>query len=571
MIKILVGNKCDCDDKEKVVSQNEAIEFAKEKEIEFIEISIKENINIKELYEMMAIAIADKYDNNHSLFMAQWVDYNAENENENENENKDENKSENEEETETKVKDDIYIGTKKFFESNDFVPFKQTDSNRSDRVYYYQNICLSDPIFTGKSPEELRFEDKYNEYSVKGGTKINEEKRILPTVTNDGFSFGSSNQTLHFNGNGNNNDDQKASSGFSWSFDANNNNNNTFTWNWGNATNTNDDTKGDHNNVTNNPWGDPGDLFNDNDNDKQNDTMRTPTEQEIMIYARRLNEIYRAHNKEKLKNVPDLLDKYGDTLEQIHQLYLRVCDKYKILSQNIYISEPTTQITQTRPKRHERMNIDEFIIKQVSIKCNVSNEIAKQSLDLSLWNAEIAMNKINSLKLFNCDLSIFETKKDDEKQEIESILNDDDKFTKRTSKEVNRKANNEEICVYQYRLRQIYKLHESDKINAIKDLIDKNKHTLTSLHELYFRACLKYQISPQQMFISNSNEKNEIDLIQEIEKLKATLSELKAKNGDSNNNVEEQKENSEIVETTITEENAKSAYSLLFGSTANTT
>lgn len=60
MTKIIVGNKCDCKDSERQVTLSEATKFANSCGIELIETSAKENINIHELFEKVALQIKEK-------------------------------------------------------------------------------------------------------------------------------------------------------------------------------------------------------------------------------------------------------------------------------------------------------------------------------------------------------------------------------------------------------------------------------------------------------------------------------------------------------------------------------
>ena len=526
IIKILVGNKYN--DKERKVTHKEANEFAKQHQIEYIEISTKDDININQLFERIAIKIADKYDNNHQLFINQWKQYNKDNERK---ENDDDNDFD---DADDNKQDDNNFGTKKFFENNDFVPYKQQDSNRSDRVYYYQNICLSNDLFNGKSPEELRFEDKYNEHSIKikGNNKSKNDKsndknnKLMPSSSK--------------------------STSLSWSFDVNNtnHNNNTDRFNWA-ATNTLD-TKPNLSTFswsTNRKTDDKKDEKYDNDESENNDErMREPTEEEIMIYAKRLTDIYQIHNGDKVDNVPNLFNKYGKTLKEIDELYNRVCQKYNTKPKTMFISKEKDK-SKIDKKYVNKMSIDEYIINEICMKCIVSKEIAQQALNSSLWDADIAINKINALKKFNCDLSIFESKQSQTKQ---MKMND-----------VDRKPVNEEICVYQNRLKQIFKLYDSEKVEDVNNLINKQKDNLSSLHQLYFKICLQYKISPQPMFVSDNNginmiKKEDIDSMkQEINTLKLTVKQLQD---------EKEQEIQAAIEQPITEQNAKCAYSLLFGS-----
>ena len=50
MSKIIVGNKCDCKEKERQVSFSEASKFASSYGIELVETSGKENINISSVF-----------------------------------------------------------------------------------------------------------------------------------------------------------------------------------------------------------------------------------------------------------------------------------------------------------------------------------------------------------------------------------------------------------------------------------------------------------------------------------------------------------------------------------------
>jgi hypothetical protein len=50
MAKIIVGNKCDCREKERQVSFSEASKFASSYGIELVEASAKENINIYSVF-----------------------------------------------------------------------------------------------------------------------------------------------------------------------------------------------------------------------------------------------------------------------------------------------------------------------------------------------------------------------------------------------------------------------------------------------------------------------------------------------------------------------------------------
>ena len=51
MCKIIVGNKCDCSDKERQVSYDEGVKMAQKYGVQFIETSAKENINIGEIFD----------------------------------------------------------------------------------------------------------------------------------------------------------------------------------------------------------------------------------------------------------------------------------------------------------------------------------------------------------------------------------------------------------------------------------------------------------------------------------------------------------------------------------------
>ena len=63
-ICVLVGNKCDLNEKERVVSKKEAEEFAQSKGIPFFETSVKEPLNIKESFTWAVQEYLEKIKNN---------------------------------------------------------------------------------------------------------------------------------------------------------------------------------------------------------------------------------------------------------------------------------------------------------------------------------------------------------------------------------------------------------------------------------------------------------------------------------------------------------------------------
>ena len=59
MNKLLVGNKCDLDDK-RVVSYEEGAELAKHYDIPFLETSAKNSVNVEKTFETMTMEIKKK-------------------------------------------------------------------------------------------------------------------------------------------------------------------------------------------------------------------------------------------------------------------------------------------------------------------------------------------------------------------------------------------------------------------------------------------------------------------------------------------------------------------------------
>ena len=169
MARFLVANKSDLDDNEHTKRcRDMAMQYAATKEIAYFEVSVKENVNISELFEKIAMVTAIEYDKNHEAlcnFLEQSCNVEL---------SDGDIKNDDDEEVESNN-----IGTKQFLKENDYTPLKQIGA-RNDKAYYYQNICLSDKIFDGKSPEELRFEDKYNESATKNKfeTLLKQESKI---------------------------------------------------------------------------------------------------------------------------------------------------------------------------------------------------------------------------------------------------------------------------------------------------------------------------------------------------------------------------------------------------------
>jgi GTPase SAR1 family protein len=60
MSKIIIGNKCDCKDSERQVSESEGKRFAQTVGIQFIETSAKENTNIENIFQMIGNQIKEK-------------------------------------------------------------------------------------------------------------------------------------------------------------------------------------------------------------------------------------------------------------------------------------------------------------------------------------------------------------------------------------------------------------------------------------------------------------------------------------------------------------------------------
>merc|ERR1712013_94191 len=69
------------------------------------------------------------------------------------------------------------------------------------------------------------------------------------------------------------------------------------------------------------------------------DTERAATDDEVSVYRWRLEGVYRAHNAGKLQNVPNLLRKHRHRLRLLHALYLRVCEKYRVTPEAVFVSK----------------------------------------------------------------------------------------------------------------------------------------------------------------------------------------------------------------------------------------
>lgn len=60
MSKIIVGNKCDCKESERQVSEAEGKRLAQSFGIQFVETSAKDNTNIQKMFEMIGLQIKEK-------------------------------------------------------------------------------------------------------------------------------------------------------------------------------------------------------------------------------------------------------------------------------------------------------------------------------------------------------------------------------------------------------------------------------------------------------------------------------------------------------------------------------
>ncbi|CAF1656573.1 unnamed protein product, partial [Didymodactylos carnosus] len=63
---ILLGNKCDLDDK-RIISKKRASKFAEELQVDYIETSAKENLNIKESIDLLLDKIMKRLEKNEQL------------------------------------------------------------------------------------------------------------------------------------------------------------------------------------------------------------------------------------------------------------------------------------------------------------------------------------------------------------------------------------------------------------------------------------------------------------------------------------------------------------------------
>merc|ERR1712129_647357 len=68
---------------------------------------------------------------------------------------------------------------------------------------------------------------------------------------------------------------------------------------------------------------------------------RAATAEEVSVYRWRLETVYRAHNAQKLSNIPNLLRKHRHRLRLLHALYLRICEKYKVTAEEMFVAPQT--------------------------------------------------------------------------------------------------------------------------------------------------------------------------------------------------------------------------------------
>merc|ERR1719410_3068679 len=73
---------------------------------------------------------------------------------------------------------------------------------------------------------------------------------------------------------------------------------------------------------------------------------------------------------------------------------------------------------------------------------------------------------------------------------------------------MNRPTTNEEKTQYAQRLHEIYSRNNPSKIQKIEGWINNNGSSLAQLHSLYIKCCKKYNIPPQNIFMSQSNNNN---------------------------------------------------------------
>ena len=332
MARFLVANKSDLDDNEHTKRcRDMAMQYAATKESAYFEVSVKENVNITELFEKIAMVTAIEYDKNHEAlcnFLEQscnveLIDGDIKNDDK-------------EEGVESKD-----IGTKQYLAENDYTPLKQIGA-RNDNVYYYQNICLSDKVFDGKSPEELRFEDKYSESATKNKfeTLLKQESKTQCSALDYAKLINEKKKksivTDQSNGN------------------ANNDENNGLVWNGNTAQN-------EYDNKTN----------------QSNYSFSFGIPDQAVIEE---SVTLSVDNKNK--------DDKEDELECVNRNGIRVGDEKK--------GKQTADLN----------DIDKVIVSEVAAICSVSIEIAEKALISNLWNADITINKIKSLQKFGYSLSI---------------------------------------------------------------------------------------------------------------------------------------------------------------------
>ena len=127
------------------------------------------------------------------------------------------------------------------------------------------------------------------------------------------------------NNNQNNSNSSFGAFGSFGSFGDNNmSNNNSSSWFNNNGNNSNN----------NSSW---GSSFNSPNNNNQT-INRNATNEEKTEYANRLQQIYQRCNQSKLGSIVQLINKYGNSLLQLHATYIKVCQKYGAPTQKIFVS-----------------------------------------------------------------------------------------------------------------------------------------------------------------------------------------------------------------------------------------
>eukprot|EP01084_Bolivina_argentea_P117124 208046_1 len=255
-------------------------------------------------------------------------------------------------------------------------------------------------------------------------------------------------------------------------------------------------------------------LNKQHNNTEVSKTLFASSQKEVICeYKKRIKNIYRSENPEKIGKIDGWLNKYS---KEPHELYIKICQTYDIVPKPKIICEGTAMFSKSvksvssqielrkyykekianiyRLKNPQKLNqIEDWMNKYKNNLHGLYTKIcSKYNID-PLQEVEIVVNKerISKSKSRANVNAANNSLIDESKLEITShsttnaALNQ--KYVKSVSSQVELRN------AYKEMIENIYQFKNAGKVNQIEEWMNKYEH---NLHELYIKICGKYNIVP---------------------------------------------------------------------------